>query len=269
MVKQGRFTVELVSADSKVKFQQHTKDGKTYVEVEPEAEYFVRVAAEPAPLVRGRIDVDGKSLGYKFGISTRVKDKEKGLRGLYSTALMFAKAKVVNHSTNDEPQDAPAPFWTGNEQVQIVEEFDTGKTHTSSRKASQNKWDGGEDNVGFVIGQTDPKKKGIMTTKGNFVSESTKYTGVHRKYKKGRLLETIQLNYCSTVGLIVAGVLGPFNSMEVARKLNEHKRGAAQVAADSENTSVRPKKIRMVQEMTGGQSVAAPKDYDFFDLTDE
>jgi hypothetical protein len=122
---------------------------------------------------------------------------------------MFAKAKVVNHSTNDEPQDAPAPFWTGNVQVQIVEEFDTGKTHTSSRQASQNKWDGGEDNVGFVIGQTDPKKKGIMTTKGNFVTESTRQQVVQKTYREGKELETIQLNYCSTVGLIVAGVLGP------------------------------------------------------------
>jgi hypothetical protein len=263
--------VELVSADSKVKFQEHTKDGKTYVEVEPEAEYFIHVAAEAGPLLKAKILVDGKWLGYNTYIKNRANEKEKKVMGLWSTdgiasthtALMFAKAKVFNHSTNDEPQDKP--FWTGNVQVQIFEITDTGKTQT--RKASQNKWDGGD--VGFVIGQTDPKKKGIMTTKGNFVSESTKYTGVHRKYKKGRLLETIQLNYCSTVGLIVAGVLGPFNSMEVARKLNEHKRGAAQVAADSENTSVRPKKIRMVQEMTGGQSVAAPKDYDFFDLTDE
>jgi hypothetical protein len=78
MVKKGRFTVELVSADSKVKFQQHTKDGKTYVEVEPEAEYFVRVAAEPAPRVSGRIDVDGKSLGYKllFQPESRIRKRD-------------------------------------------------------------------------------------------------------------------------------------------------------------------------------------------------
>jgi hypothetical protein len=33
MVKNGRFTVELVAADTKVAFQEHTKDGKTYAEV--------------------------------------------------------------------------------------------------------------------------------------------------------------------------------------------------------------------------------------------
>jgi hypothetical protein len=261
MVKQGRFTVELVSADSKVKFQEHTKDGKTYVEVEPEAEYFIHVAAEAGPLLKAKILVDGKWLGYNTYIKNRANEKEKKVMGLWSTdgiasthtALMFAKAKVFNHSTNDEPQDKP--FWTGNVQVQIFEITDTGKTQT--RKASQNKWDGGD--VGFVIGQTDPKKKGIMTTKGNFVTESTRQQVVQKTYREGKVLETIQLNYCSTVGL----------SMQVGRKLNQHKRGAAQVAADSESTSVRPKKIRMVQEMAGGQSVAAPKDCDFFDLTDE
>ena len=51
MVKKGRFTVELVSADAKVAFMEHTKDGKTYAEVEPEVEYFVRIEVEPSPRV--------------------------------------------------------------------------------------------------------------------------------------------------------------------------------------------------------------------------
>jgi hypothetical protein len=39
MVKNERFTVELVGADTKVAFGEHTKDGNTCVEVEPEVEY--------------------------------------------------------------------------------------------------------------------------------------------------------------------------------------------------------------------------------------
>ena len=42
MVQEGRFTVELVSADTKAAFQEHAKGHETFVEVEPEAGYFVQ-----------------------------------------------------------------------------------------------------------------------------------------------------------------------------------------------------------------------------------
>ena len=66
MVKKGRFTVELVSADAKVAFMEHTKDGKTYAEVEPKVKYFVRIKVEPGLRVVARIDVDVKYLGYNL-----------------------------------------------------------------------------------------------------------------------------------------------------------------------------------------------------------
>jgi hypothetical protein len=50
MVKKGRFSVELVSADTRIAFMEHTKDDKTYAEVEPDVEYFVRLGVEPGPI---------------------------------------------------------------------------------------------------------------------------------------------------------------------------------------------------------------------------
>lgn len=45
MVKKGPFTVEIIDAYTKQAFKEHndTNDGKIYAEVEPDAEYFIRV----------------------------------------------------------------------------------------------------------------------------------------------------------------------------------------------------------------------------------
>ena len=268
MVKKGRFTVELVSADTKVAFQEHAKGQETFVEVEPEAEYFVRLSVDAGPKVRGKISVDGKGLGYITNIGTPATTSSHNC-GLYSfdgisstvKALMFAKAKIFN-SGNDDDTKEKKPFWTGNVTVEIFELFETGTTYTAP--THNNTWKGGD--VGFVIGQADPKKKGVMTAEGN-LANSVKDNGVRAHYTRGRLLETINLNYCSTVGLIFAGVLGPVNPMLLARKLNEHKRGRAQVEEDAEIIPS-PQKIRLVQELNG-QSIGGTKECDLYDLSNE
>jgi hypothetical protein len=51
MVVESGFRVELVDANSKIPYKEHTKYGKTYAEVEPDADYFVslqKIAALPA-----------------------------------------------------------------------------------------------------------------------------------------------------------------------------------------------------------------------------
>jgi hypothetical protein len=139
MVKKGRgFTVELVRAHTKVAFKEHTKDGKTYAEVEPEVKYFVHLEVEPGPPVRAKIYVDGKWLGHyvMVGSSKRKTSYDTGLwscDGLNTTkqALKFAKAKVFNSA--DETENLP--FWTGNIKVKFIEIFDTGET----REIRQNK----------------------------------------------------------------------------------------------------------------------------------
>ena len=41
MVRQGDFEISIVLADTKIPFKEHTKDGKVYVEVEPDEDYFI------------------------------------------------------------------------------------------------------------------------------------------------------------------------------------------------------------------------------------
>ena len=86
---------------------EHPKDGKTYAEVEPEVEYFVRIEVEWGTRVVARIYVDGKYLGYnwKMGSQNKKKSSENGLcsfDGVSSTyrALKFAKAKVLDSTDN-------------------------------------------------------------------------------------------------------------------------------------------------------------------------
>ena len=73
MVVKGRFSVQLVEAESKIPFKEHTDDhGKHYAEVEPEANYFIQVQfrkgdgeAAFSPVV-ANFFVDGASLGYRW-----------------------------------------------------------------------------------------------------------------------------------------------------------------------------------------------------------
>lgn len=44
MVRQGNFSVELVEANSKTLFKEQNHEGKTYVTVEPDQEYFIAIS---------------------------------------------------------------------------------------------------------------------------------------------------------------------------------------------------------------------------------
>jgi hypothetical protein len=134
-----------------------TKDNETYVEAEPDAEYFVRIDVGDGSRVQAWIFVDDKNLGYSLDFTPPEKAQNHGLwsyDGVSTTikALLFAKAKLFNSS--DAAQDAP--FWTGNVRVEFSEIFDTGRTDVMA--PLKNKWKGGD--VGVVVGQAGPKMKG-------------------------------------------------------------------------------------------------------------
>ena len=43
MVVRNGYQVQLVDARTKIPFKEHEKDGKIYVEAEPDAEYFIAI----------------------------------------------------------------------------------------------------------------------------------------------------------------------------------------------------------------------------------
>jgi hypothetical protein len=70
MVREGKFTVELVDGLSKSPYKEHkATNGRTYVEVEPNCEYFIRVgkANDGATCtVMIHIEVDGERIGNTY-----------------------------------------------------------------------------------------------------------------------------------------------------------------------------------------------------------
>jgi hypothetical protein len=203
MVKQGKYTVQLVNADSKTPFPEHTaSNGEVYVEVEPNAEYFIRVHSDSHDKVRMDFRVDNKSLGYNCTMSKQKPARDMGIweyknEKSYQHALKFQKANVRQADGNHS-----APFWTGKVEVIVLEAIETGYREIND---FSNSWNGGD--VAYVMGISDPdQKKGVKSQKGEtFTAHKSKRR--RKMYAKGGLLCTITLRYCSTLGLIHAGIL--------------------------------------------------------------
>lgn len=205
MVKLGKYSVEIINEETKIAFPEHkSESGEIYVEVEPEAEYKIRIKTDSEDPVRADFSVDGSSLGYNATISKKDPPQDKGLWEYkdgksYHRALKFAKAQVRQPTGNE----ANAPnFWTGKVEVTFSEAFFKGYKEQGDHSST---WNGGD--VSFVMGISDPdKKKGVKSDKGERF-EVHKSKRRRKTYTKGGVLQTITLRYCSTLGLIHAGVL--------------------------------------------------------------
>lgn len=93
--------VELVEAESKRPFKKHKgPDDNTYVEVEPEAEYFIKVIIsmpEKKTICDAKVTlrVDGESLGYKLNLSNFTKVAKNGTaKYMYYAGYYFRKNGV-------------------------------------------------------------------------------------------------------------------------------------------------------------------------------
>ena len=101
-MKVGDFTVELVAADTKQPFKEHSApDGQVYAEVEPDVDYFIALRSDVGG-VKMSFAVDGLSLGYSSNFTTPIKAavykgswETKGCRGSQEVtrALRFSKTR--------------------------------------------------------------------------------------------------------------------------------------------------------------------------------
>jgi len=247
MVKHAKYSVEIVNADGRTPFPEHKSEGgETFVEVEPDAEYFIRIKSESEDKVKIHFSVDGKDLGYNAIISKTGPPQDKGLWEYkdgksYHHALKFAKAEV-RQATNE----SSAPFWTGKVEVTVYEATFIGY---KEQKDHSSKWNGGD--VSYVMGILDPdKKKGVKSDKGEkFDVHKSKRR--RKTYANGGLLATITLRYCSTLGLIHAGVLAKPPMWDIQRLTNP-----------AESTENAPEPETTVKGEGGGQ-------VEVFDLTDD
>jgi hypothetical protein len=250
MVQRGDFKIELVYADTKLPFIEHTKDEKIYVEVEPDIEYFISI--QQTGTGRGvhtlsNITVDEQDLGYSYPSSRRMDEpmycgiltKEKGLQNM--KALKFTKPKISEDGTN-----VKRGLLMGKVVIHLREGvfggYEEARNFSSSFAASA---------VDFNQSGL-AKKKSLRSGEGKTV-ESQKIAAKQKIYNRGALLDTATLNYCAALGLIEVGVLDKPDAWTYQRMKRPAK-------PDQGAPRVKPKII-------ADPATANPKNVELFDLS--
>jgi hypothetical protein len=251
MVQRGDFKIEIVYAETKVPFKEHTKDGKIYVEVEPDVDYFISIqktATGQGDCTLSQIFVDDEFLGYQCPALIRTdKPKYNGLwtqeKGLSSMkALKFTKPKISEDGTN-----VKRGLLMGKVEIKMYQGIFNGYKHPSDFSSS------------FTASAVDfnqsglAKKKSLRSSEGETVAESVQSVNKEPTYKCGALSDTATLNYCTALGLIEVGVLEKPDAWTYQRMKRPHK-------ADQEGPRVKPKII-------ADPAIANPKTVELFDLS--
>lgn len=304
MVIRSGVQIQIVEVKSLQAYKEHVaQDGKVYAEVEPDTEYYLQykrlgplddAAAGPEKLFL-TYEVDGQDLGchstpsvgkeHKVGFWSR--DDSTGEYVEY--ALKFTKPSLPA----DDDGDALTSCATGNclfgkIQVSVYEGVPyacdsdkeaktTDKKNTNTSQAEPSKFSPKE-TVGSPHGCIFANKM-VVSVQGSTQEvriSSTPKAGKPQKvrYQKGKLIDTITLHYCTTVGLMAVGVLAkpadPFQ-WEGMKQQSAAKRSNAVVSPDNDAKKIRvptPEKIRVLTESQGGK-IMADRHLFLFDLTKE
>jgi hypothetical protein len=142
-------SVQLVDAVTKQPFKEHYKDGKTYVEVEPQVEYFIKIqrkehnvmdGEDEIPEVIAVSEVDGVYLGYSSpwtfeepGYNGCLNSFKNGIETM--TALRFGTPSVSDN--NAKPINVSAGM-VGTISVNIYEAIEAGLLEDYSEFSSAN-----------------------------------------------------------------------------------------------------------------------------------
>ena len=192
------FEVEVVNAETKKSFKKHiASDGRTYIEVEPDAQYFIELKVVSTKKVVAHVVVDGVSTGYlnllsnleayfgqfqdKDGELTTTAFKFKKIIGSVSAVTPFiGKIEVVFHSAKILEERVPPERLSGNSQLKDPELTE------------------------------DVMEKSVYTTKGDvLVNRVQEPNYLTRFFSKGEVLHKKELYYCTAFGLIAVGILPP------------------------------------------------------------
>ena len=220
------FEFQLVSADggdtgTNTPFMEHTKGSKTYVEVEPDAEYFLsirKVQVSSSALVCN-FKVDGEHLRYHTTLKPKKIHGTPKLIGLRSrsngiqthTALQFVKASFATSTCVSNAGIKSSLAGMGKIEMEVNSQgIPTGETkkkqkdYTSSMKTLSIDIDASSA-AGVTMKKNLRSGKGKTTivskSGGTGVSESGGAGNKFRTtYAKGTHLYTITLYYCATPG---------------------------------------------------------------------
>ncbi|GKY92178.1 hypothetical protein MPSEU_000189100 [Mayamaea pseudoterrestris] len=203
MVVRSGFQVDLVDAETKKPFKEHEKDGKVYVEVEPDTDYFIairRITQEGFPKILSLYSVDGKKLDYHQPHDEI--DAETFYQGIWSRidgkdqikALRFAKPSPAEAGKGYEGN-------TGFVEIKLYEAIFEGVEPVIDHISSV------ELHPSVDAARASSKKKFLLTKAGTSTIFDDTKSDTMSWYSKGKEFDRISFNYCSALGLILAGVL--------------------------------------------------------------
>ena len=261
MVRVGNFSVQLVDATSKHPFKEHAtpRNDEVFVEVEPNVEYYVKVQnhsfAQDASFT---IRVDGLPLRYRSPLNWG-KGKYKGLwnkqmNGVSShCALKFGTAtRQRQQMSSSSPTTVPYNHSSNLLGGQVVVKIYDGPFYSPCDQFIST-FDGANNNkVATAIASNGvSKKKVVQSVDGKTIGKSDDMEfealvhpsinedAVFLKYGK----RTITLNYCTTLGLIHAGILP------------QPQRGVASTSSSSSSSSVAAATIAATSTRRQGRGI--------------
>ena len=228
MVIENGFEFQIVSAHDKTPFKEHKKGLKTYVEVEPDAEYFISIRGGAAPKsdVYMTYKVDGnflsRSHAWRKSSSPRPDALFIGIGFMQSSGIRTFKAlKFVNASFRSEHSNVnPTNAGMGKIEIYIYQAIFTGISKHRERREppvfTEPTIVSNADDIGPLT-----IKKNVRSGKGRTSLTSTYDPNeLCRCYGAGKLLYTVTLHYCTTPGLIAVGVLPKPPMWGQQRKMN-------------------------------------------------
>jgi len=215
MVRFGPLKVSLVEAESKMPFPEHEKDGKVFVEVEPNVEYYICVERleEKDKQVNINCQVDGervKGIVFKEKIYHGFRYEENGM--VFTRALKFGVP-----SSSSDAEATPSGMLMG---TVSIEAYECGQVVDPPTPSNENTGDvpvvsppkskpGQQTFISsepLNIDRDLAKKKCVRSELGEKKSKPVP-VGNLLWYSFGEHIASITLTYCGCPGLIEVGVL--------------------------------------------------------------
>jgi hypothetical protein len=247
MVLKEGCEVQLIEATSKMPFKEHRKGDEVYVEVEPDVEYFIRISKNGlsrfSMIHLCKLLVDEQDLGYYFALA-HDKTYDPFVKGLWSRVNGVSTQKALKFAKpQQDGERGQSRFLLGNVQMQVFKGIPAGVV------------DGKDFFTSFQMKSVKnlPEEKALRSTEGTTSTEALRYPPTSF-YHPGEHLFTITLNYCTTPGLIKAGILSKPSTAD------QRKRPASCVTPLK--SIPKPKRIRF-----GCDELGLEKEHDLFDLT--
>ena len=260
MPSKGPYTVEIIDAKTGLPFKEHPgrngMDG--YIEAEPGLDYFIRFQNNSTLVTLWEKKVDGIKSNYNYPMQPG----ESYNDGLWSynsrtrtstnEALSFQILAVNPRTMQDKDSDRNNKV--GVIEIDIYENIYTdGYYHMNDLK---NNFEG-TSKVNATHAQE--MKKFLKSETGSVKSDEVDL-GKRRNYRFGTKLQSFKIKYCSTLGLIVDGVLPKSPTWDYFKMIKP------QAVIPSPELEVEP--IIFTNETRDGDgNVVETKTYEMFDLT--